>query len=201
MPAAPPPPPTTERAATPRLSAPRTTRRPQRARWPPATHMRLRQASRPTRRPRRAYPEPSRRRPAGSPACARPARARDRIRRRSCETPRPRRGQVERPRRRRAARSDDGRGPGRCRRETGRRPRRLESSPARILSAAKAASSSGNPRPRVWSLYGAPWFQPVAISRNWTERRRAHPPTWSLPPRTVHRPRHRHRHDATLASR
>src|SRR6266511_4184254 len=35
--AAPPPPPTTERAASPRPSAPRTTRRPRRARWPRAT--------------------------------------------------------------------------------------------------------------------------------------------------------------------
>src|SRR2546426_847158 len=78
MPAAPPPPPTTERAATPRPSAPRTTRRPQRARWPRATRMRLRQAPRPTRRPRRACPEPSRRRPAGWPACAHPARGRER---------------------------------------------------------------------------------------------------------------------------
>src|SRR5437667_4222698 len=168
MPADPPPPPTTERAATPRPSAPRTTRRPRRARWPPATHSRLRQASRPTRRPRRAYPEPSRRRPAGSPAFARPARARDRIPRRSCETPRPRRGQVERPRRRRADRSDDGRGPERCQRETERRLRRLESSLALILSPAKAAASH---REITGRGYGALWSRRAEGARRRRQRR------------------------------
>jgi hypothetical protein len=39
------------------------------------------------------------------------------------------------------------------------------------LRRSEGGFSSGNPRPRVWSLYGAPWLQRVAISGNWPERR------------------------------
>jgi hypothetical protein len=143
-----PPPPTTERAASPRPSAPRTTHRPRQARWPRATRTRLRQALRPMRRPRRGCAEPSRPRPAGWPACARPARARDRIHRPSCGRRRPRRGQIGRLRPRRGARSDDGRARGRWRRGTGRQRRRRDSSPLSWLDWSQFQDSEA----RTWIL-------------------------------------------------
>src|SRR5438445_464255 len=85
--------------------------RPRSGRGPPASRRPLARGLRPRRPPRRGSAGRSRRRTAGSQACARRVRARARTRRRDCGRRLRHRARVRPRRRGRAARSDDGRAP------------------------------------------------------------------------------------------